>query len=894
MSSIRHLAKFAAVPALFVFALGCADTVRVQGVVTNALNGEFIADATVTLHSSDDLESVATNDVGYFVFREVARTSGLILTVSAEGYEPVLVEFEPELSVDGTKKEVKDALNASVRMFPTKSANEVSHLKFPVGGWVYAQDKAAAGAKMALWRKPVIDSVTSAIVEGGYYVAETVTGDNGRFDFDPVVGGDYTLRVWPFDENKDGLMDFRLTDVDLTGLGSDTGTNTGRDSWSQVIRLEQPSETIVASSFGNVVYPVQPSQTSTAFANAVLRNGAGEIFMHFGAEVDTDLTRFELRKVTGAGQSTLVTPLDVKWDANYIARITPPAPFVADADATTKYELRLLSLRFRSGAHPISPDSGTAKGTITFAVHGAPSLLDNPTPAFHVATESNAAGQVATSARADAAGVWVLDQNNDVYGGSTQWTNGTGLTLSWGHVVGARSYVVYARNVFSESGRPGDHGPWRTATAALRMPADTYAPGGRVVASAVLQNEFASYGFQSAPWAHGNKVEFLVTSVNAAGFESPLDEGKTLVVKDDTAPTLTSTVVSAASSVERGAVIASAATLNLSEDVRASEFALVPVSGRVASVERLETTWTSAKTVQANVRVNLKQSCARLSVARTFSNETLDSDVFVPLDDPQALGSTSAALVFNPSGTFLGQLTGLTRAVGADYRYQMVVGDDTESFTATAGSQVCAVTSDNVASILSVSADEITVSDATLFAIGDTLHLFQPCVGDCSTAVTETRTVASIDTYANVVTVNGNVANTYDATAIAYVYASGVQQLRPSKTLALPYDQLGETLSIDEFYASGIYVGDTILVDPDGKTETVADQKVGQVTGIRIEDGRAQIATTLPGETTLVKGRATVTMLGDAFVVTGLKDTSNNPVAGTKNAFNSTGVWSVK
>lgn len=887
-------ATLAALSSLFVFAFGCADTVRIQGVVTDALNGSPIVGATATLHSSDNLEPVKTNDVGYFVFPEVARTSGVILTVSAEGYEPVLVEFEAEVEVDGVNKDVKDALNASVQMFPSKSVGEVSSLKFPVGGWVYAQDKPAVGAQLALWRNSVLDADTNAVVEAGFYVAQTVSGDNGRFDFEPVPGGDYTLRVWPFDEDGDGLMDFRLTDVDLTGLGSDKGHNTGRDSWNKVIRLEQPSETIVASSFVNVGYPVQPSSISTAFADAVLRNGAGEIFLHFGAEVDTELTRFELRKVAGAGQSVLVAPLEVSWDANYVARIKPPAPLIADADATTKYELRILSLRFRSGAHPISPDSGTAKGTITFAVHGAPSFLDNPTPAFHVDADTNAAGQVATSARGDAAGVWVLDQNGDVYGGATQWTNTTGLKLAWPHVVGANNYVVYARNVFAESGRSGDHGPWRKAAAALQMPINRYVAGARVVANGVLSGEFASYGFQSAPWAHGNKVEFLVTSVNEAGFESPLDETKTFVVKDDTAPTLSSVTVTSGGSTNPGAVIALSATLNLSEDVLQSEFELLPASGRVASLERLGTTWTNAKTAKTDMRVRLKQACTRLSATRVFSNDPLGSDVFIPVDDPDVLGNTSDAVVISATGSILGQLGGLTRAAGGDYRYQSIAGDETAKFTANAGSQVCAMASENVAAIENISGNVITVSDATLFAVGDVVQLFQPCVDSCSSPIQDQRTVASVDTYDNVLTVNFNVSKTYDDTSIVFVHSNSAPQLRPAKTLSLPYDHLGETLVVADSEVSGIYVGDSIVVDPDGDPKTVADQKVGRVTGILFEGGNAHVSTTLPGDTTLVKGRATVTALGDSFVLTGLKDTSNNPIAGTGNAFDSTGVWSVK
>lgn len=901
MSSIRYLAKYAAVPALVFFALGCTETVRIQGVVTSAVNGNAIADATVTLHSADGLEPVKTNEAGFFVFPEAARASGFIVTVSADGYEPGLVELGAEdegveNSEDAPKsaKTPKDTLNASVKLVPANGADKFSHLKFPVGGWVYAQDRPAAAAQVALWRNPVLDGVTGAVVEEGFYVAETLTADTGRFDFDAVAAGNYTLRVWPFDEDGDGLIDFRLTDVDLSDLGRDTGNNTGRDAWNQLVRLEQPSETIVASSFGNVDYPVQPADVSADFANAVLRNGAGEIFLHFGAEVDTELTRFELRRVTGAGQSTLVTPLTVSWYAKYIASIKPPAPLLADADATTKYELRILSLRFRSGAHPISPDSGTAMGKITFAVHGAPSQLANPTPALYVPTEANSLDQVATSARADATGVWLLDQHNDVYGsGSMRWTDGTGLALSWSHVAGAKGYVVYARNVFAETGRPDDHGPWKTAAASVAMPADTYESGARVVATGVLRNEFSSYGFSSAPWAYGNKVEFLVAAVNDAGFESPMDEGKKLVVKDDTAPTLTSSSAGS-DSAPRGASVVASVTLHLSEAARDAEFDFVPVGGRIASVKQVGTTLLTATTIATELHALLKQSCTRLSVGRTLSNSTSDSDVFIPLDNPEVLGSATAALVFNPSGTFLGQLVGLTRSTGADHRYQGVVGDPTETFTATAGSQVCALTSPNITSISSVSANTITVGDAKLFAIGDTLRLFQPCVGTCASAVQETRTVSEINTFTNVVTLSSNVSNTYDATAIAFVYSSAVQTLRGSKTLALSYDHLGETLVVDAWHASNIYVGDTIVVDADGKPETIADQSAGQVTGIRIEDGLAHITTTLPGATTLVRGRATVTALGDGFAVVGLKDTSNNVIGTTRNAFGTSGVVSIK
>jgi len=514
-----------------------------------------------------------------------------------------------------------------------------------------------------------------------------------------------------------------------------------------------------------------------------------------------------------------------------------------------------------------------------------------PGPSFFLDAQFTAT-QRATRAVVDAGTVWLVDANGDFVLGTdpaANWNATTGLTLSWKQIPGAVKYHVMGRNTVTAPTT------WKELLV-LTAPDARLSP---TVVATGINPWSAGLGVDGHPWAFGNHVELGVSSEDVRGVFSDVSLAGPLDTGDGFPGLLTGVEIDRAGlpvpfdpQVERGAAFTKTIRLAFSEPMStsaaptlASQSANLVVRRVVASAWGTDPAAPSATPPSAatqaflSVALAVKGACSELLVARSAGDlilEVRDTGFFT------ADAAGRLAFLDGVSGALLGEATGVAAVDTALGRLTL---SHPLAPDLAVGALACALSGPGavVAQVVSASGARLTVSDATPFFVGEPVAVLRPSQ-DGAAPLLESLVVAGVDTVAKALVLSAPSVAGQSAGALVIPLngLGGEVALRPSAPLALLRDAAGGPDT--ELVVAGptsLMVGDTVLVDADGRLATTPDQAQATVKAVKfapLAGGACTLVLDLPASLTLLHGRSQVIGLGDSFLVGGTRDTSATAV----------------
>lgn len=523
----------------------------------------------------------------------------------------------------------------------------------------------------------------------------------------------------------------------------------------------------------------------------------------------------------------------------------------------------------------------------TPAVGNQPEPPAQSGPTFHLSDQFTST-QRATQAIVDAGTIWLRDANGDFVFGTdpdANWNAGAGLSLTWKQVPGATKYRVMARNTFTS--------PTAFKELAL-VPAPDPSLNPTVVATG-LNPWTAGLGTGGAPWSFTNHVEFTISSEDEKGVLTTNAISASLDTADVYPGHVTGIEIDLSTlpvpfdpQVERGATFAKTIRLTFSEPMRTeAPPTLTPQSANVTLRRLLSSTWGSDPAVPANsppsaaanaflkVELTVQGPCTELLVGRSAGDVVL-----VLRDASLVLPGPASRLAFldGSTGAFLGEAGSV--AIVDLATGQVGLGTPV-SAEVPAGAIACTIDGGafTVPRLSSESGTRVTVTDATPFFVGEQVAVHEPSTGG-GPPVHDVRTVAGVDSVAKVLVLSEPLSPGHGAASVVVPLngLGGEVALRPSASMALLRDVVGG-FDREVFIASpvSVMVGDTVLVDGDGRLGTTADQAQAVVKQVKFAPASGtsySLVVDLPEALMLLHGRAAVIGMGDSFGVGGTRDTT--------------------
>ena len=535
--------------------------------------------------------------------------------------------------------------------------------------------------------------------------------------------------------------------------------------------------------------------------------------------------------------------------------------------------------------------SPTVFGQLNFTVGSLPTLLTSPTPAFYLGAQFTAT-QAATQAVVDANNVWLLDANGDfVFDtvAAANWGPANLPQLQWQNAPGAVRYHLFARNTTSSGGGQTATLQWREISTVAASD-----PNLNPTVIATINLFAAGLGYNGLPWAFGNGVEIAVTAEDANGFQSAIDGARLLATKDSFGGLLTGIGLDATlatfpfvPTVERGSSFVRSFRLDFSEAMSTtSAVALTSTTPNLTVGKTNNLAWGTAAGPAAtpgntgtsaflNVSLSVPGACTELLLDRSTGDTILpvrDSSYFVQ-------GATGRALFLNPaSGAFQAEVINLAKVDPGVLTLN--AGLPASAGALAKGALVCSPEAParlaKAVTIANTSAS-VVVDDASLFSVGETVLVYEPQTNGAG-QVADVRVVNGLDTAANTLVLNANPAAGHTAATVVLPLnvLNGEVSLRgPSNLHTLQVKDIagGGSVDIQLSAAAPLLVGDTVLIDADGDLKTTPDQVQVKVKAIKMTVAPFTFTVDLPA-LSLLRGRAKIIALGDAFTVSGVHDTS--------------------
>jgi hypothetical protein len=517
-----------------------------------------------------------------------------------------------------------------------------------------------------------------------------------------------------------------------------------------------------------------------------------------------------------------------------------------------------------------------------------------PGASFYVADRFTSSQRVARVV-VDAGTIWLLDANGDLVFGSdphANWDASTGLTLSWKQVYGATKYHVLARNTVTSPTT------WQELQV-VAAPDPLLNP--IVVASGIKEPWAKGLGTGGNPWSFGNHIEFAVSSENTDHVLSDTSLPALLDTSDQFPGFLAGIEVDHPglpvpfdSHVELGSSFTKTIRLSFSEPMSTAAAPTLTSQSANLTIRSVEAfSWgtdevtpgasaaSAATHAFLGLAMRVKGACTELLVSRWAG------DVFLDVHDASffTVGGGSRLLFLDAStGGSLAEAVGLSSLDGSQNRLTLAAGlpADLAPGTLACATSGAGATIANLASAAGLTAQ---VDDATPFRVGERIAVHTPGTAGAG-PIDDVRTVAGLDSTARLLVLSAPLSDGQGAGAVVLplpALASEVA-LRASAPLHLARDAIGgPDVELFVTQPTDLMVGDTVLVDGDGRLDTTPDQAQARVKEVRFAPRPgapvASIVVDLPTGLTLLHGRAVVIGLGDAFQVGGTHDTSSTVVA---------------
>jgi len=517
---------------------------------------------------------------------------------------------------------------------------------------------------------------------------------------------------------------------------------------------------------------------------------------------------------------------------------------------------------------------------------------DRPGVSFYVADKFTSTQRVERVA-VDAGTIWLLDSSGDLVFGSSpdsNWDAQTGLTLSWKQVFGAVKYHVLARNTLTSP----------TAWKEVQVVAAPDPKLNPIVVASGINPWTAGLGTGGNPWSFGNHIEFAVSSEDATGTLSAKTIPTSLDTSDEFPGLLAEIEVDHSglpvpfdSRVELGASFTKTIRLSFSEPMSTAAAPTLTVQTTNLAIRSVEafawgadavtpgtTPASAASNAFLSLALTVKGACTELLVDRSAGDLLLDVR-----DASFFTAGAGARLLFldSTTGAFLAEAVGPTKIDATLGRLTIAAGLPADL---PRGALACALSGPgaSITSLVSAAGGTLQVGDATPFHVGEQVAVHTSAAAGGG-PVDDVRTVVGLDSDQNLLVLSAPLSDGQGSGSVVVPLPGlgGEVALRSSAALTLSRDAIGG-LDTELFVAqpTDLMVGDTVLVDGDGRLDTTPDQAQARVKKVRFAPRPgapvASIVVDLPVGLTLLHGRASVIGLGDAFQVGGTHDTSSTSV----------------
>ncbi len=890
--------------------------VTVHGVVTDVVTGLPVHGASVVIYPLTEAP-LTTDAAGYFSMPDVPFTGTAQLSYGATGYLPGQQAVElPLEGGDGVKVLLVDA---SLALAPIPGSVDPPVGEHALAGTVYGGSGPAWGAAVLLHNATLGEDVDA-----------TETSVDGTFSFTGIYDGGYefALRVAAWDADGDGVTDYQYQEIALGGLDH-VDAELGLNPSNLVVVLEAVAKEIA---WANFTPPVTGVSEPSEITDLNLADPAADIVIHFGAEVAPDTLIVSLVERFGAAIGDEI-PLVVGWNTpGTVLTLDPASTLEVDADPSTRYQLSIDALLWADGTALVPLGGGPGAGiNITFDVGDAPTLLPNPTPSTHLADHADG-DQVVSQMQCDSRVCWLVDNDGHPFNGladpadpaaADAFFNGaSGLALSWTAVAGAADYKVYARQAYAGPAAAVGEG-WHEVSASLG--ASIAGPGVTpvLVATAVMAGESPSWdafgigaagGAVGNPLALSNGIELAVTTVDAQGHESPIDDDKLLGLVDTTQVGVIQADVAAPEpdEVELGMLdVGKSIDLRLTELVDTAESGHWTVhSGNILSLNQpASVDWDvdGAVSIQGAsdkgrfgpMRLDFRGTCTEIVAPASATDD------MVAVHDTGLLSGGGDVIFLTHDGLSLAHA--VVRSVAAVDHVAKVVSFVSElGETLEAGEHICiAHDLEGFSTEMQDSGSEgdstLTVTDPLLFYPNQPIMIFSQNPDPVMMAATVVRVREPVLSPQGFVVLPGemditpSLAFTRDEAVIMARPSSVEQGFRFATELALDHSVTTdetETLPLDPATvdASTVLRGDLLLIDVDGVLDTVDDRHYVEIETVHMEaafdsnppDYRvtlipaAGFPITLPEGLFLQASATRIVHLADSFLLAALEDTSNN------------------
>ncbi len=904
---------------------GCMPAPRllVQGIVRDEVTGALVSGAEVRIYPPGEL--VGSDANGYFGLEIAPATGGVLVTCTHPAYLPATLSLARPSMELGT-----DVIDASLQLTPRAGTTLVA-------GTLYAGDRLAAGATV------VLHDTTR-----GYDAYAAQSSSNGRFTFTDVAYGSYRLLVRPFDEDGDGVTDFAFFELPLGDIEVTTALNLS----NLVVALQPVSRSIL---YSNLVGLATPFTGPMGVVPGVLRLAGpdDDIVLHFGARVDPDSVNLVLLPFeTGNGGATGTgepLPIHCTWSASdTVLHIDPQVVLTADALADSQYELRLQSLLWEDGQVFVSPTSPASYLALRFDVAAAPTLPSSPTPELYLDNKVTAY-QTAAAVSCDARVCWLLDEQGYYFGDYADpvpgtampsgWNGGGGLQLAWAHVPGATAYWIYVRQR-SQSATAAGFSQWyslgRAGVDSATTPTDPEL-GPVVFVDNVLQvtpgarNDWAELDRTGAgPLAFGTELDLAVTTIDATGYESPLDSQSALTLADTTPASLRGAVLDAS-----GAGVQAARTelgTSLADKVVKLQFTEYLFSGAAPILEvhsgnvlgtsaAAASSWDSADPLSPQnvsdevalgpITLRLRGACTPITCGAAYNEiEPALSDDSVCVRAPEVFDSgevifvdAAAALVHDALMLATVDVTNRRLRFTSPVRAELSL--DTPIFACAVSPAASDGTTTTLTATAHPGATTVQVADASMFHAGAPVLLFDTASGVLVRHAVAALTTGEVSRLRLDAALDSGLGA--GSTVVLRAPTAAEYALRPVTTATLRHGVQVEAPTVRLDFTSSLtrssaMVGDLCLIDVDGVLVTTADRYFAEIVEIAMDPDLPSAGTdesdhhlilsgppdglpALPAGTFLQPGATLVLALGDSLrVVNGaasspvpLSDTSGNP-----------------
>lgn len=627
------------------------------------------------------------------------------------------------------------------------------------------------------------------------------------------------------------------------------------------------------------------TSTTTYLPYNYMTDPMANITVYFNMPVDTDYTGTDFIELLDPSGDQVSFAGEWSTDKTQYT-INPTVDLTLDSDDSTWYQLRILKARAFSGSGVINELTDVELVFQVMDSSGTLSLLTTQAPTLDPQGSSVYAFVI------DSDDVYSKSQTTLDFDGNT----GVSLRLNWPAVAGAESYKLYRRSTTGDSA-----GEWTyVASYDMSFKNDdgtfrgwagvwTGCPG-----ACVWTSMFSSgWTKDGARLSGGEKIELLVTAIDADMTESGLGGVDPLQLSDEYAPILTNPAdaLDPSATAEYSNATYGKISVDFSEYMSTETTSDIPTIASsnsymtVASeLGKTSSSWSDQDTfVMDDAKITYNVASTTLSAATLVgaTSITVASVSTFAVGDTIRIGygtagseDTTISDIDTTAASTTITVPALTNAHDSGDAVKLVKD-------AATGTMTFFRTTLSAAAVKNATTISLTSGTTITWAAGKVLNFWAP--DDHSGYVSQgTYTVSSQSSATGIVTLTAGLTEALPAgTVVTEDATTGAEPLPRAAsavtTLSLTADLSASSPELSVAALPGsVMIGDIVIIDADQNSNSVNDRFYATVTGIDSANSVVKIGSISPTQSGYVVDSANVTFLADSVVVTGARDTNDN------------------